>query len=193
MSLNNNHQGNKEVYLTYFNVRHSISVLLVKIIFIDFLAGFFHILLYELLIRGAHIINYEFINNPLSYFIFAVIVLTQVFITTYVVLQWLNEYYEITADEIVHKNGIIFKHVEKYRFDNVRAVSTSESFLGELLNFGTITLYDIRMQKYLDMFLIHNPKRYFKIIKALKPNIEYKVEETILPGITHEEETFKHD
>ena len=193
MKLDNRNHEDKELYLTYFNIRHSISILLTKIVLIDFLAASFHVSLYFGLVRGEHIASFTFTNSPISLFVFGTLVLFQVILTSYVVLQWLNEYYEITPDEIVHKNGIIFKKIEKYRFDNVRAISISENFIGELLNFGTITLYDIRMQKYLDMYLIHNPGRYFKVIKAMKPNIEYKKEETIVPLLTKDEEAGRND
>ena len=193
METNIVNREDKELHLTYLNIRHSISVLLAKIVLVDFLAGLFHVLLYFSLIRGEHMINYDFTNTPVSLVVYGVLIIFQVVVTSYIVLQWLNEYYEITPDEIVHRNGIIFKKIEKYRFDNIRAMLISENFIGELLNFGTITLYDIRMQKYLDMYLIHNPKRYFKIIKALKPNIEYKKEETIIPLLTKDEEAGKND
>ncbi len=193
MKLDNQNHENKELYLTYYNIRHSISVLLFKIVLIDFLAGAFHVSIYFALVKGEHFMNYTFTDNPISLLVYAIIIASQVFLTSYIVLQWLNEYYEITPDEIVHKNGIIFKKIDKYRFDNVRAISISENFIGELLNLGTITLYDIRMQKYLDMYLIHNPRRYFKVIKAMKPNIEYKKEETIVPLLTKDEEVGEND
>src|SRR3989338_11028520 len=151
METNIVNREDKELHLTYLNIRHSISVLLSKIVLVDFLAGLFHVLLYFSLIRGEHMINYDFTNTPVSLVVYGVLIIFQVVVTSYIVLQWLNEYYEITPDEIVHKNGIIFKKIEKYRFDNIRAMLISENFIGELLNFGTITLYDIRMQKYLDM------------------------------------------
>ena len=177
----------KAIYLTYLNIRHSISVLLIKLVVIDFMIAALLISFYFALVRGEEIVNIALTHTYLFLVVFGILGIIKILTTSYVVLQWLYEYYEITPDEIVHKNGIIFKKIEKYRFDNIRAISLSESFIGELLNFGTITLYDIRMQKYLDMYLIHNPKRYYKVIKELNPDIEYKTDETIIPLLTHAE------
>ncbi len=177
--------ADKAIYLTFLNIRHSISILLLKLVFIDFLAAALLIASYFSLLSGQDLLGVHLIDPPIFLTVFGILGIFKVFTTIYVVLQWLYEYYEITPDEIVHKNGIIFRKVEKYRFDNVRAVSLSENFIGEMLNFGTITLYDLRMQKYLDMYLIHNPSRYFKVIKSLNPNIEYKTEDTIVPLLTH--------
>lgn len=184
MKQDDQNGDNKELHLTYLNIRHSISVLLAKILLVDFLTALFHVSLYFIFVRGEHIMNYEFTSTNISILILGSIVLMQVLLSWYVVMEWLNEYYEITTDEVVHKKGIIFKKVEKYQFNNVRTISIAENFIGELLNFGTITLYDIRMKKYLDMYLVHNPRRYFKVMKAIKPNIEYKKEETTIPLLT---------
>jgi hypothetical protein len=178
----------KAIYLTYLNIRHSISILLLRLILVDLLAAALLVLFYFSLIQGQAIFGINLTDPYMFLAAFAILGSLKIITTIYVVLQWLNEYYEITPDEIVHKRGIIFKKVEKYKFDNIRAMELSQNFTGGLLNFGTITLYDMRMQKYLDMYLIHNPKRYYKVIKSLNPGIEYKTQETIVPALKHSDE-----
>ena len=60
-------------------------------------------------------------------------------------------------------------------------MNISENFIGEILNCGTITIYDMYMREYLSLYLIHNPVRYIRVLETLKPNIEIKKQETIVP------------
>lgn len=176
--------NDKSIPLTYLNIRQSIAILLAKLTMIDFLAAFLILLTYFLLLQGNLFIK-DPLNNPLIFVItFGILGLLKVTLTSYIVLQWLNEYYEITPNEVVHKSGIIFKKKEKYDLEKVRAMSVHDDILGELFNYATVTLYDLRLQKYLDMYLIHNPKRYTKIFETLRPNIEFKTEETVIPMIS---------
>lgn len=178
----------KRIALTYLNIRQSISILLFKLILIDFLAAFSTIVFYFALIMGMQTINYPLSNPTLVMLLFTILGIIKISVSVYIVLLWLNEYYELTPYEIIHNRGIIFRKEEKYRLSNVRAMKFSDSFIGELCNFGTITLYDIRMQKYLDLYLIHNPLRYVHVLETLKPGIEETKEETILPGVKPKEE-----
>ena len=164
--------------MTNLNIRVSISILVARLILIDLLAALIIGLFYFILFQGGEdLVNFSFTNSYLFLTVFIVLGIFKILTSIYVVLQWLNEYYEITHDSIVHKSGIIVRKVEQFRLDNVRSMKISSDLLGQIFNYGTITLFDIRMQKYLDMYLIHNPERYIKVFEQLKPNIEYKRED----------------
>lgn len=165
---------NKEITLTHLNIRQSISILLGKLVFIDIIAAVVIISIYFGIVTGGNWLNYNEANTILFFSAFLGIGALKVVIDALAILLWLNEYYEITPEYIIHKKGILFRKTEQYRIDHVRVMDVADSFFGELLNYGTITLYDIRLQKYLDMFMIHNPRRYAKIIKTLRPEIEIK-------------------
>lgn len=161
-----------KITLTYVNIRQSIAILLSKLILTDLILAVIVVGFYYVLVQGEKF-NLPFSTDTLAFFImFAVIGIIKIFTSIYVVLKWLNEYYEITPEFIVHKQGIIFKKSDHYKIELLRRVSVQDSFLGQLLNFATITLFDIRLNKYLDMYLVHNPNRYAKILKQLKPEIE---------------------
>jgi|SRR3989344_3948317 len=170
-----------EIHLTYVNIRQSIIILLAKIIVLDFLASFIVVISYFALIVSSNIVSFNATNSPLFLGIFVVLGIIKTAINTYVILSWLSEYYEITPEYIVHKHGIIFKKAEQYRLDHVRGVDVNDTFLGEMFNFATITLYDIRLNKYLDMYLIHNARRYAKILKQLRPHLEMKEDHVWTP------------
>lgn len=176
-----------KITLTYLNVRQSISILIAKLTTIDLILAFLVIGFYFLIVESRSLVaGVEFA----SYVFLAFFVLTGIFkiiVGCYVVLLWLNEYYEITPEYVIHKKGIIFKSEEKYRIDHVRRIEVQDSFIGELFNFATISLYDIRLGKYLDMYLIHNARRYARVFQQLRPHIEMKEDHVWLPFVKHEQ------
>jgi hypothetical protein len=102
-------------------------------------------------------------------------------LSTYTILLWLNEYYEITPEFVSHRKGIVHRTQEKYKLENLRKIIVNNTLFGEMFNFGTVSFFDIRLNKYLDMYLIHNPDRYANIFKKLIPDIEVKEDRIWLP------------
>lgn len=147
------------IHVSHINIRESISFMILKLILIQFIT-FILVMLFDTLLKDFAILH---------------IILTSVFMTIQlilsliVILQWLNEYYEITPDRLIHKRGIIFKKLEEYVFSHLMSIDFHQTFLGSLLNYGTIHLYDRYINKDIQMYLIHNPKRYFYILKELVP------------------------
>lgn len=171
----------KRLTLTYLNIRQSIVILISKLVTIDLLLAVIFISFNFLLIQGEEFVYGLSLNFLLFLVIFGLIGLFKIFLTIYVVLKWLVEYYEITPEYIAHKHGIFFKKQEMYRLDLVRRMDVQESLLGEIFNFGTITLYDMRLNKFLDLYLIHNSRRYAKVLKTILPNLEVREDKVWTP------------
>lgn len=170
-----------KITLTYLNVRQSITILLAKLILTDVILAFIVIFFYFTLIEGQQYFSF-IAGNPWIFLIgFIILGIIKIGLSVYVVLEWLNEYYEITPEVIMHKKGFIFRKTEKYNLDKVRRVSIQSTFLGEIFNYATVSLYDIRLNKYLDLYLIHNPERYVKILRMLCPDLEVKTDKIRLP------------
>jgi membrane protein YdbS with pleckstrin-like domain len=177
--------GKKEITLTHLNIRQSISILLGKLVFIDVIAAILVIAIYFGIVTGGDFLNFTYQNNFLFLGLFVLVGIIKLVLDAYAILVWLNEYYEITPEYVISKKGIIFKQEEKHRVDNIRSIDISRSLLGELLNFGTITLYDNRMHKDLDMNFVHNPIRYCEVLCKINERIERK-EDKLRKGY-HEE------
>lgn len=177
----------EKITLTYLNIRQSIAILIARLVLIDIILAVIVVGAYYLVVQSGLVLNDVALGFWIFISIFGLTGLVKILITVYVVLLWLNEYYEITPEYIYHKSGIIFKKKEQYRIDHIRRITVEDSFLGEMLNFATITLYDIRFQKYLDMYLIHNARRYAKVLQELRPEIEIKEDHIWLPFIKHNE------
>lgn len=177
----------KHITLTYLNIRQSIAILLAKLVFSDVIFAIIITVFYFALIQGGTVTEFAASNIVVFLVAFGLVGILKILIAIYVVLQWLNEYYEITPEYIVHKHGIIFKKQEHYRLDHVRGMDVQDVFIGELFNFATITLFDIRLKKYLDMYLIHNARRYAKVLKQLRPDIEIREDHVWIPMREDEE------
>ena len=175
-----------KITLTYLNIRQSIAILIAKLTTIDIVLAIIVIGFYFLIVRSNSLIADVNLASNIFLGFFILVGLFKIVLGCYVVLLWLNEYYEITPEHVVYKKGLIFKTQEQYQIDHIRRIDVQDSFIGELFNFATITIYDIRLNKYLDMYLIHNARRYAKIFQQLRPNIEIKEDHVWLPFIKHE-------
>lgn len=176
----------EKITLTYLNIRQSIAILIAKLIVIDLILAVFVVSCYYLIVLSNSLVNNISLASIIFLIFFALVGIFKIIITAYVVLLWLNEYYEITPEFIIYRKGLIYKKQEQYRIDHIRRIDVEDSLIGELFNFATISLYDIRLNKYLDMFLIHNARRYAKVFQQLRPNIEMKEDHVWLPFIKHE-------
>lgn len=176
----------EEISITHINIRQSIAILISKLVVIDVILAVFVIGFYFLIVVSQ--LSVSDVNTATILFLIFFIAagIFKILLGCYVVLLWINEYYEITAEYVIHRKGLIFKKQEKYRIDHIRRIEVEDSFLGELLNFATISVYDIRFNKYLDMVLIHNARRYAKVFKQLRPDIEIKEDKVALPFMKSE-------
>ncbi len=161
-----------EIIVSHINIRQSISILILKLLLVDLITG---------AIVGFSYFSYNLTDvglflgmgaNVISYFIFLAAALIKISFSIYIILDWLNEYYELTPKHIIYRHGIIFTKQETINFSDVRKIRLNQGLLGKILNFGTIEMYDFLMKKTLDAYLIHNPLRYEKILLDLIPEVE---------------------
>ncbi len=178
----------QKITLTHLNVRQSIFILLAKLVFADLVLALVVIGLYFIVVQCGDYTRFASESTLIFLVTFGIMGIIKIALSAYIVLMWLNEYYEITPETVVHKSGIIFKKTEKYRLEEIREMDLQEGILGEMFQFGTITLYDPFLNKSLDMYLIHNPRRYARILKKLRPGLETKKDRVDLPFVREEDE-----
>jgi membrane protein YdbS with pleckstrin-like domain len=157
--------------IDHINIRQSISILVGKII----LADFFYLLLILLFfspffIPEAKILRDIAVANNIVYFL--ILAVLKIILVIYIILQWLNEYYEITTKSVTHKHGILFKKTERFPFNDIKLINIQQDVFGKLLNFGTISIYDWKTRKENHMYLIHNPIRYLHVLESLIPKLD---------------------
>lgn len=159
----------KKIAITHITIRQSITFLVLRILAIEFLAAFSIIVFHTLLLRTEvrDVVGEDILVFNIPLFIFLVILKTAVLI--FVIIQWLNEYYEITTNEIVYRKGLIFKKEVRHIFEHIGSVKLEQGILGRIFNFGTLRLFNWTRENYTYMYLIHNPSKYMHILEELLP------------------------
>ena len=161
--------------------------MLLKLVILDLFAVFLILVFFTSL--SASVISSDIKLKLISYNlpVFLILGFIKIVITLFVVLQWLNEYYEVWPNSIIHKKGIIWKKEEKHTFGHIRLIKIEQGIWGRLLTYGTLSLYDYSLRRYASLYLIHNPIKYFHILDDLLPKAQ-KEKEVLREHIFEREE-----
>ncbi len=178
----------QKIVLTHLNIRQSIAVLLIKLVVKDFVLFLLVLGIYWITYLTRSYLGIYLEETILLLILFGVVEITKISLSIYIVLQWLNEYYEITQEYIYHKKGLIFRKIDQFRIDHIRRINVKDSFFGELFNYATISLIGLRLNTLLDLNLIHNPARYIRVLKELNPEIEIERDKVRLPLMPKEKD-----
>lgn len=171
-----NQGSEKKILVTHVNVRQSIVFLFTKLIALDILATFVALIFFSPLTFPLPTeVKTQIISYNIWYFGF--LLLVKILLTLFIVLEWLNEYYEITPTKIFHRRGIIWRKedvndISGDRSSRITAIGIQQSILGRVFNYGTLFFYDRGVYKYYYMHYIHNPLRYLEILHHLLPNAD---------------------
>lgn len=166
------HKEKKKICVDHVNVRISISFLVLKLIVADVVTTVILVLLYSAVFQTG-LQQWIPAATP-SVGLLGIIILTVIesLLTIYVVLEWVSEYYEISPRDIAHKRGVIFKKVDRYGIQNIKQVVIEQGVLGKMFHYGTLNLFDWRLSKFAEMYAVHNPVRYLRILESLLPNVD---------------------
>jgi hypothetical protein len=116
-----------------------------------------------------------------AYFWFVVALLPLAMVIR-IFLVWLNEQYIITNRRVMEVRGIVNKHVRDSALEKVNDVDMNQSFMGRLLNYGTVQIItgsDIGVNKF---HRISNPARFKRAMLNAKEQLH-----VTLPGVAAEE------
>lgn len=157
--------------VTHLNVRESIVFLIVRLLTLDIVATsvaliFFSPFLFPLPME----IKLQIAGYNIWYFL--LLFLVKVILTLFVVLQWLNHYYEITSSKIFYRRGIIWRKEDVYDLAQIRSIGIQQGLLGRILNYGTLFFYDRGVYKYYYLSFIHNPLRYLDVLHRMLPDAD---------------------
>lgn len=170
-------EGNeKKIFVSHVTIRQSISFLILRLIVLEIISGALVIFFYSTLVPTGIIENvfgesYEFYNTLL----FIIFIVGKTLFMTYIVIVWLNEYYEITPKEVIHKSGLIFRKEERHALSHVDAIDMEQGFLGRIFNYGNLILHHWYIEKKTTLYLIHNPLKYLHILQDLLPQSDQRI------------------
>jgi hypothetical protein len=92
--------------------------------------------------------------------------------TIFIIVSWLNEYYEISPSEIVFRKGLIFRKEERHLLKHIGEVTIEQGAFGRIFNFGTLRLFNWTTEKSVYLYLIHNPLKYQHILESITPEAD---------------------
>lgn len=161
--------------VTHINIRPSISILVLQLIALNVLSAAVIVALYLAVVSYSFLMEL-ILNAYIGLTLISMIFFAQISLTIYAVVVWMNEYYEVFPEYLIHRRGVVFRKESKFPIRNIRFIHVSQDILGRLLNYGTLTLLDGRRNKFLDLYLIHNPVRYYQILDKLNSSINEEKE-----------------
>ncbi len=173
--ISRNEGKKKGLIVTHLTIRQSITFLILKLFLIELMAAgaivvfhsFFIYTNISELARNADV-SFQIFNVPIYIFL----VIFKTLFTIYIITLWLNEYYEITSTEILHRSGFFIKREQRYQFEHLGSVDLDQSFFGRIFNYGSLKFYNWALEKEISMYLIHNPNKYYLILKKLLPETD---------------------
>lgn len=180
----------RQLVVTHVTIRQSISVLLLRLIVVELIAALGIILLHIVLLSPSLPDLVKSIRATLIFNVplFLVLVLIKTILMGSIIIQWLEEYYEITPEEVIYKRGLIFKKEETNILEHLGSLEIKQTFLGKIFNYGSLKLYNWAMEKEVYLYLIHNPMKYYSILQALLPEADEK-KQIVREHILEPEET----
>lgn len=168
----NENGGKKEIVVSHITIRQSIFFLHLRLVALEIIAALGLILLltisfsYDLPTSiGRRIIE---LNIP----IFIFLVLIKLGFMIFIIVSWLNQYYEITPKDIIFRKGLIFKKEMRYQLKHIGEVVLEQGTFGRIFNFGTLKLFNWTTEKHEYLYLIHNPLKYQHILESLTPEAD---------------------
>jgi|SRR5581483_1058291 len=161
----------EHINLFYVTIRQSISLLVIKLLLIEIISATIFLLARPLLFSNQLA---NLIPGIVTYgeTIFVVAVILKMFLTMYIVLAWINHYYEITPTLVRQRRGIIWVQKEQLALDDIQSVTIEQGLMGKILDYGTISLFDWKWKKQEYLYAVHNPMKYIKILETLLPRID---------------------
>ena len=162
----------QKIAVTHLTIRQSIFFMIMKLLVLEVFAAFgivcLHLYFYSTKLPDEVIKSFIVFGMP----VFIILVIIKTVFMSNIIIQWLEEYYEITPTEVVHKRVLIFKKEDRYSLEHIRSIGLSQGILGRIFNYGNLTLHDWLKDKYIYLYLIHSPKKYYQVLLSLLPEAD---------------------
>lgn len=88
-------------------------------------------------------------------------------LVTLIYLKWNSEYAEVSHEGVIKHSGVLHRKEQKYACNFIEGAKVEQSFLGLLLNYGTIELYDPALKEQVYLLNVSDPKRASKTIQRI--------------------------
>ncbi len=139
-------------------LRESIAVIIIRFIFTEAIFG---VSLFLLSILFSYLSPYTNTTDfsGLYFLVLAGSFIINIGMVILIALKWNSEYTEVSKEGVIKYSGILNRKEQKYACNFVEGAKLEQSFLGLILNYGTIELYDPALKEQVYLLNIANPKR----------------------------------
>ena len=150
-------------------IRKSTAVMFTRLIMFELLFGILYMLL-RIGLRYLDIqLDTEFSLSPLALVKSLFFMIVEISVAGFVILQWINNYYILSSDEIYFMTGIISKKKKSYSLENIQSVSCEQGLIGRILNYGRVKIFSPALQQELLLTEVSNPNT---IVDNIKKNLK---------------------
>jgi len=157
-------------YSNNLTIRKSAAVMFIRLVMFEFLSGILYVLL-RMGLRYLDIqLDTEFSLTPLALVKSLFFMIAEIGVAGFVILQWINNYYILTSNEIKYITGIISKREMNYSLENVQSVSFEQGLIGRILNYGSVKIFSPALQQELFLTEVPNPSKIVENIKEVLEN-----------------------
>ncbi|EKD65569.1 MAG: hypothetical protein ACD_50C00049G0003 [uncultured bacterium] len=148
--------------------RESIALVVTRILGIELLFGFLFFL--TTMFISFLSTSFQLIDIFLSYTLVLILFsIVNALIIFFVILQWYSRYSEVTKKGVIKHEGILYKRKQTYACSFIETITLHQSFIGTILDFGTLELYDPALKEQVYLHNIPNPKKYNDILHNIFP------------------------
>lgn len=100
--------------------------------------------------------------------LFFIVMFFQLIFLTYLFLEWMFHYYWFENGVLHQKRGIIWVHYDEFIMKEIEATNVSQSFVGRVLNYGSISIISHHQKTILRR--IPRPNEFSKLLVIEKQN-----------------------
>lgn len=171
----------------HVNVRQSIFLLLIKLVTVEVITAVVIIVFHSAMFAIKDLQNSAAPAIPFNIYIFLVLASLKMLLTGYIILEWYDEYYEISTTDVGHRKGFFFKRHETVKLEHLTSVKLEQGIIGKLFNYGTIRVHDWFQNRDYFLYQIHDPRKYERVLVHLMPTADHS-RKTIREHVIEEEE-----
>lgn len=179
--------GKTQIVVSHITIRQSIFFLHLRLVALEIISALGLIVFLFVIFSRNLPGDFERMIIEFNIPLFILLAVIKLSFTIFIIISWLNEYYEITPKEVVYRKGLLIKKEERHLLKHIGEVTIEQGVFGRIFNFGTLKLYNWASERNVYLYLIHNPLKYEHILEEITPDAD-KEKKLLRQHLVEEEE-----
>lgn len=94
-----------------------------------------------------------------------ILLILQFFVAIFLLLKWFTDFYIVTKEYVIHKEGIILSNERRFKLANIESIVHSQTFLGKLFEYADIKIRYPNDEKEITLKSISYPEQFIHLIE----------------------------